>query len=280
MKAPLCLLVLPLLMFGQPAQTGEQTAPPGVEEELVARVKAFYQNFVDGSPRKAEVFVAEDTKDFYYTAQKLRFKSFTVGKVTFSENFTKASVLVVGKTERMLAGQSILMDMPQDTHWKIEDGKWCWTFHEEDYAVTPMGVGGKNPTRVDGSSAPPPKGLTPQAIKEAGNAILANQPMGLDKNAVTLRLDQVSEAKVVFTNDSFGYLDVGLNAPAIRGLKATFDKRPVPPHGQSVLTLHYDPSDKSGPVDALTPKGVINTRVMVMPFQKEFPLALTFLDGK
>jgi len=278
MKAPFCLLVLPLLMFGQQAQTGAQKAPPGVEEELVARVKAFYQNFVDGSPRKAEAFVAEDTKDFYYTAQKLRFKSFTVGKITFSENFTKASVIVVGKAERLLAGESILMDMPQDTHWKIENGKWCWTYHEEDYSPTPMG--GKAPPRSDGSSVPPPKDLTPQAIKEAAKAILSNQPMGLDKDIVTLRLDQVSEAKVVFTNDSIGYLDVGLNAPTIRGLTVTFDKRPVPPHGQSVLTLHYDPSDKSGPADAWTPKGSVKTRVTVMPFQKEFPLTLTFLDGK
>lgn len=277
MKARFCMLVLPVLAFGQPAQQ----APPGVEEELRARVSAFYQNFVDGSPRKAEVFVAEDTKDFYYNAQKMHFESFKIGKITFSDNFTKAVVMVIGKTEKRLAGQAVVMDVPQETHWKIEDGKWCWTYHPEDYCLTPMC--GAVPPRADaaGSGAvPPPKDLTPEGIRKAADAILSAQPMGVDTSSVRMRADQASDAQVVFTNGSMGYVQVYLNGPTVRGLTAKFDKPMVPTSGKSVLKLHYDPSDKSGPNDAWTAKGTINFQIVVSPFERSFPLAVTFTDGQ
>src|SRR5271163_811642 len=56
------LLLLPIFALAQ------EQAPPDVDRELRARVEGFYQNFVDTSfsPRKAEPFVAEDTKDYFY----------------------------------------------------------------------------------------------------------------------------------------------------------------------------------------------------------------------
>ena len=113
-----CLLFLPILLLAQ------EQAPPEVDQELRARVNGFYQDFVEGSfsPRKAEAFIADDTKDYFYNTGKRKFISFRIDTVTYSDDFTKAQVLVVGKETKMVLGHTVVMDAPMDTHWKIEGG--------------------------------------------------------------------------------------------------------------------------------------------------------------
>lgn len=269
------LFLLPVLVLAQ------EQARPEVEQELRARVNAFYQNFVNGSPRKAEVFVAEDTKDYYYDAQKKKYESFKIGKMTFSENYTKAVVVVIGKTEKMIAGQTIMMDEPQYTHWKIEGGKWCWYYHPEDFSVTPMG--GSNPPPATGearTAGVKPKNTSPEAMKAAGMAVLEQQPMGLDKGTITMSADQASSATVVFTNGADGEIQIALDGPVVRGLKAKLDKMMVPGHGTAVLTFNYNPTDKSGPKDVWEPKGMIPFRIIAAPFDRIFPVNIMFVPGK
>ena len=35
--------------------------------------------------------------------------------------------------EIVLANQTMVVDLPKDTHWKIESGKWCWTYNPADF---------------------------------------------------------------------------------------------------------------------------------------------------
>src|SRR5260370_17579573 len=64
-------------------------APPDVEEALRARITAFYQAHVDKKFRQADEYVAADTKDFYYEANKPAYLALEIGKITYSDNFTK-----------------------------------------------------------------------------------------------------------------------------------------------------------------------------------------------
>ena len=270
------LFLLPLLAFGQPAA---QT-PAEAEQELRARVTAFYQNFVDGSPRKAEVFVAEDTKDFYYNAQKLHFASFRIEKVTFTDGLKYAIVKVVGKTEKHMAGQTVVMDVPQDTHWKMEDGRWVWTYHAEDHCLTPM-CGANPPQPGDGQTGliAPPRNTSPEEMERSAKALLGAQqqePMKLDKGSVSMKNDQPSSAEVTFNNTSLGYVTVALNGPIVRGLTWKFDRTMVPGREKAVLTLRYDPADRTGPNDAWTAKGPIQFQVWVSPMNKMLPLMVQF----
>jgi hypothetical protein len=272
MISRLSLLFLPVLLVAQ------EQAPPDVEQELRARVTAFYQNFVDGSPRKAEAFVAEDTKDYYYNAGKMHFESFRIEKVTFSDNFTKAVVAVSGKTQRLIAGQVIMMDIPQETRWKIEDGKWCWTYHQEDFGLTPMSPRNPPPpTAEERATAVRPKDTSLASIRAAGAAVLEQQPMGLDKGTVTMSVEQPGSAEVVFTNGADNDISIALDGPVVRGLKAKLDKTTVPGHGKAVLTLVYDPSDKTGPKDVWEPKGNIPFRIVAAPFNRIFPVNVQFI---
>jgi hypothetical protein len=272
------LLFVPILACAQ------GTPPPEVDQELRARVSAFYQNFVEGSytPRKAEPFVAEDTKDYFYNAAKEKYLSFKIGTITYSDHYTKAVVLVIGKMERMLAAQKIIGEWPQETHWKIENGKWCWYFDPADFPLTPMG--GKNPSpgsptdRI--TAGVKPKDNSPEAVRKAGLAVLNSQLMGLDKSLVTFTVDQPSSAKVIFTNGADNAISIALDGPVVRGLKTKLDKMMLPGHESAVLSLDYDPSDKSGPKDVWEPKGTIVFRIFAEPFERIFPVNVQFIAPK
>jgi hypothetical protein len=269
------LLFLPVLLSAQ--------APPDVDQDLRARVNGFYQNFLDTSfaPRKGEPFVAEDTKDYYYNAAKEKYQSFHIEKINYSDNFTQATVIVVGKTTTSLGGQTVVVEFPKETHWKLENGKWCWTFHQEDYAVTPMGVGAKNPpTTGEAGGLKPPKDTSPAAIRTAGLSVLEQQPMGVDKGMFTVDPAAPWSQKVTFTNGADGEVQVGLDGPVVRGMKANIDKITVPGHGKATISFAYDPTDKSGAKDVWEPKGIIVFRVIAAPFNRIYPISLNFIGPR
>ena len=273
------LLLIPVLCLAQ------KTPPPGLEEELRARVTAFYQNFLEASftPRKAEPFVAEDTKDYFYEAQKLKYESIKIEKVVFDDGYKKAVVTVIGRTLRTLAGQSIMMDVPQDTHWLIENGKWVWHYDASDYCLTPMC--GKNPPPASGTMAEQvtamrPKNGSVEEVRKAGMAVLQAQEMGMDKSQVTFVVNQAGSAQVIFTNGADGDISLGLDGPVVRGLKVKLDKLTVPGRGTALVSFDYDPSDKNGPKDMWEPKGNIQFRVYGAPFNRVFPIAVQFVGPK
>jgi hypothetical protein len=207
----------------------------------------------------------------------MKYESFTINKIMYDDDFKKAVVSVSGKTERLIAGQKVMMDVPQDTHWKIENGKWCWTYDAADYSITPFG--GKNPPPATGETATPavkPKDTSPEAIRAAGLSVLQQQTMGVDKTMVTVDVNQSSSTEVVFTNGADGELQVALDGPVVRGLTAKLDKMNVPGHGKAILTLHYDPSDKKSGKDIWEPKGSIEFRLIAAPFNRVFPVYVSF----
>jgi hypothetical protein len=273
------LLLLPIIAFAQ------EQAPPEVDQELRSRVSAFYQNFVDGTPRKAEPFVAEDTKDAFYSAGKNKYQSFKIGKISYSDGFTRAMVVVIPKGEKMIAGQLVVIEFPQNTHWKIENGKWCWYDNPADTPITPMTLGGKNPPPATGTEEPRtagviPKNGSPEATRAAGMSVLEQQTMGLDKASVTFSSDQASSDHVVFTNGADGEVQIALDGPMVRGLTAKLDKTSIPGHGTAVLSLRYDPSDKSAPKDVWEPKGSILFRIFASPFGRIYPVRVEFTAPK
>jgi hypothetical protein len=275
------LLLLPLLAMAQ------EQAPPDVDQELRARVTDFYQNFLESSysPRKAEAFVAEDTKEFFYNALKQKYRSFQITKITYSDHFTKAVVVVSAKMETTIAGEKILVDWPKDTHWRIENDKWYFSDNPADRPLTPMSDGKNPPLAAAGAPEAKtagviPKNSSPEATRMAGMAVLKQAEMGLDKSAVTFTTDRAGSNQVVFTNGADGDITIGLDAPVVRGLKAKLDRTTIPGHGTAVLSLQYDPSDKSGAKDVWEPKGTIPFRIFAAPFDRIYSVSVQFIGPK
>jgi hypothetical protein len=125
-----------------------------------------------------------------------------------------------------------------------------------------------------------PKDTSPEAIRAAGLTVLGQQTMGVDKTMVSVDVNQPSSTEVVFTNGADGELQVALDGPVVRGLTAKLDKINVPGHGKAILTLHYDPTDKKSGKDIWEPKGSIEFRLIAAPFNRVFPVYVSFSGSK
>jgi hypothetical protein len=76
-----------------PAQ--EKLAPPReLDAALRDRVQKFFQAHVDGKFRAADQYVAEESKDAFFSADKPRYLSFELASITYSDQFTRATALV------------------------------------------------------------------------------------------------------------------------------------------------------------------------------------------
>src|SRR5271155_3842655 len=91
--------VLILLPFAAFAQTDSAAPPAVIDQALRARVTEFFNDHVEGPAgfRKAMDLVAEDTKDYYFSAQKIQFKSFKIDSIKYSDHFTTAIVTLSGQ---------------------------------------------------------------------------------------------------------------------------------------------------------------------------------------
>jgi len=103
-----------------------EKAPPGAEEALRERLTLFYQCQVNGTFRKAEQYVAEESKDLYYNAGHSKYFSYKIAQINFSDDFSSAKVLVVADVDLHFQGHVVRAPMPFMANWKLENGQWSW----------------------------------------------------------------------------------------------------------------------------------------------------------
>ena len=273
------IYLLPLVAFAQ------TPAPPDVDRALRASLTEFYQDFVDGKFRQAMDLVAEDTQEEYFASSKTPIKGFEIRTIKYSADFTKADVTVQVKREWRLpaamigpAGtQAPIVDVPINTMWKIERGKWVWT-HEikPDTWITPMG-----PSNVelikrnsDGAVTGVPHGITPDKVSAAALQIL--KPGGLDKSEVVLSATKFSSEKVVFHNAAQGSIQLEMSAPSLPGLTVKLDKTDLNLGEDATIQVGFDP-----PVDVTTPAPrTAMVHLNVVPFNQGFDLKISFDSPK
>src|SRR5580658_3413243 len=115
-------------------------APADVDQALRARITEFFHYHVTGEHRKAEALVAEDTKDYFYDGNKPRYISFEIGKIDYSDGYTKAKALVTVRMAVMLPGfNGQVMAIPTASYWELIDGKWYWYLTKAMQHASPMG---------------------------------------------------------------------------------------------------------------------------------------------
>ena len=116
--------------------------PPEVEEALRSRITQFYDLFKEGKFREAEQFVAEDSRESYYSAQKGRVLGFSIKKIDFGFDFKTAQAMVTLKTVIPFAG-SAPVDLPVGTEWAWTEGSWFMVLprvRPGDQIQTPFGT--------------------------------------------------------------------------------------------------------------------------------------------
>ena len=135
-----------------------------------------------------------------------------------------------------------LITTPMLTHWKVENGKWVWTYNPDKEWILPMGPSDKKAIQ---QPMVVPK-FDPSQIGAAARNIM--QQSSIDKNVVTLAADKPSSDQVVFHNGQPGAVKLVLLAvPSIAGFHATLDKTDLKANENAVLKIQYDPGEKQAP---------------------------------
>ena len=210
-------------------------APAEVDQALRARITEFFHYHVTGEHRKAEELVAEDTKDYFYDGNKPRYISFEIGKIDYSDGYTKAKALVTVKMPVMLPGfNGKVMDIPSPSYWKLIDGKWYWYLDTSMRNASPFGEMKPGPPSADGAPSRPVIAATMHELFSQ---------VKVDKAAVEAKVG--SPDQIVITNGMVGPISLTVQGK-IDGIEAAFDHAEVKPGEKATLTVKATDGAKTG----------------------------------
>ncbi len=251
-------------------------APPEVDEALRARITKFYNAHITGKYREAIPIVAEDAQDDFLAAGKNTYKSCEISKISYSENFTKASVTTACKGEFRWRTERMPATMPLSSDWKLVDGQWFWYHVKRDLVETPFGF-----SRVtSGDSAQGPQqsrnAALPADPAAAARAILSQ--VSIDKKEIELKGYETSQDEVHITNNMPGPIHVSVNSPGTTGLKVKLDKNDIPPGEKGTILFSYSVEDaKAICHDCFKPvKPSIVADVRIEPTAQQFAVKVNF----
>jgi len=230
------LAILATGSFAQNAGDPFNKPPADVDQALRARITEFYDLHVKGEFRKAEAWVAEDAKDIYYSSNKTKFVSFEIGRIDYSDNFTRAKATVLCEQYIMLPGfLGKPMRVPVPSTWKLVDGAWYWYVDPDSSRVTPFGktTAGSAPGST-AASIPPIATTVPDFIYKQVKA---------DKASVSLKPGE--SERVTITNSAPGAMNISLTG-SIPGVEVKLDRTVLNAGEKAVLTVQALAEAKPG----------------------------------
>ncbi len=279
-----------LLASVAPAQNLFEKAPPQVEQALRERVAKFYQAHVDSKFRQADLLVAEDSKDSFFAMSKLTYKKFEFLKATYTDNFTKATVVTVVERDMIVRGNTFpSVKAPVTTTWKVIDGQWFWYVDEEasKHADTPMGrmnAGATEPARPAGMPADFSRMINDPARRAELVESIRNK-VAISKTEITFPFRKSASETIDIANGLDGPIDVEMEMIGkVAGLTAKLGKPSVPAGGKIQVILKYVPgkeatgkatADKESP-DKDGPKPSASLTIRVSQTGQTFKVAIAF----
>jgi hypothetical protein len=271
-------------IFGQtqPAKSQEAQAPPPaspqvppeVDAALRARISQFYQLQMEEKYNQALQLVAEDTKDLFVGSSKAPPRSFEIQSIRYSDDFTKADVIVA--ITRMLTlegfmGRPLLVKIP--SRWKLENGQWCYYVDpQRDMATSPFRHGAPPNMPATATGAPPgaPPGA-PSPLAATAPAIPPRRPLTVDKLNVKFKSAGPSADQVVISNPSPWPVALALTDPKVAGLTVKLDPAAITAGQQSIVKIRW-----SG--DAEIPKAPVMVKVTVAQTNQIIPIKVSFIN--
>ncbi|HLI82833.1 MAG TPA: hypothetical protein VKV17_02895 [Bryobacteraceae bacterium] len=259
MFRPIALFFCAVACFAQAPADLFNRPPEDVDRALRARITEFYQDQVEGKFRQAEALVAEDTKDYYYSANKIKYLSFEIREIHYSEGFTRAKAVILCEQYIVMPGfPAKPMKVPSPSTWKLVDGQWYWYVDQDALKQTPFGKLNPGPSTP---GAPPPAPPVLPDLQQMQK--MFSQQVKIDKVSVTIKPGESSE--VTITNGASGPITVLLDG-SVPGVEANLDQANIAAAGKSVLTLRARAGAKPG---------VLTLRVeqtnQVLPIQVNVP---------
>ncbi len=243
-----------------------EKAPPDVDQALRARINKFYQFHVDGKFRAADALVAEDSKDFFFAANKPRYLGCEVNKIAYLENFAKAKATVVCQTILPMIGFADKpVAVPLPSLWKVVDGEWYWYVDPDAGRISPFGK------MKSGDGA----GSDPGALLRKGPTVPSLwQQVQADQRIITLNPKRNSTGQVTITNQMPGSVTLGLEFPQVPGLELKLDRAELKAGQSAILSARSEAGIRLP--QAVAPNSAITIRVVVQPTNQTIPVQVVF----
>lgn len=204
--------------------------PPDVDDALRARITKFYQLQVEGKPRQAEQYVAEDTKDLYYSSNKPKYLSFEISRINYSDDYTRAKATIVVETIVPIMGFAEKpLKVPIPSQWKLVDGQWYWYVDPESVNMTPFGRMTPGPNVPGARPVAPGRGPDVQTLWSSVKA---------DKPAIHLRPGATSDT-VTISNQLPGVVRLKLASQPVPGLDVALDRTQLKGGEKAAVTFRW-----------------------------------------
>ena len=260
----LALIVFSGLWAQTPGNVFEK-APPGVDDALRDRIGKFYQAHVDRKFRQADQYVAEDSKDTFFAANKPACLSYRVDKIIYTDNFRKAKATVFCKQRVMAPGfPATPMDVPLPDTWKLENGEWFWYLDLTAGRETPFGFRKPAP---EGAAEAAPDVAAAMAAAPTVEAIWKS--VQADKQAVRLSSKQYSTDEVTISNRMPGVINLSLEGAVSPGVRVKLDRTEVKAGEKAIVAFRFQPGDVAPPK-----QGQVGVRVQ--PTNQLIPIEIEF----
>jgi hypothetical protein len=260
--------------FGQEAPVAAEKAPAPVEDALRVRVRKFYEAFSAGKFKEAYLLVADDAQDKFFELKKAEYKSCEIGRISYSDQFTKAEVETNCKTEVNWRGTVMPVGSLLISNWKIVDGQWYWYYVPPTVVPNPFSPSGLMP--VGPPASPDANSKVPTNIAAAAQGIVPK--FAVDKSIVQLRSYENSQDVVHVQNDLPGDITLKLDNLQVPGLKITVGKTVLKAHEATTILFDWRLDDPS--IRCLDCARTMNRRfsiqLRVEPFRRAYPITVNF----
>jgi hypothetical protein len=243
-----------------------QKAPPAVDEALRARITKFFQLHVDAKFRQAEALVAEDSKDFFYSANKPKYLGFEIKNIVYTDDFTKAKAVVVAQMVVMAPGfLDKPVPVPIPSRWKLENGDWFWYIDQDELNTTPFGkmkAGDKASGNGTGASLPAIPGPEEAARMLAG--------VKAEPEEAELKVKKPGTAEFTIVNTMPGNVTLALDELHFPGFTAALDTTELAPGAKAHVTVEWKPGYYAAKF--------LEARVRVSPTNQLLRLKVKFVE--
>ena|SRR5579871_166404 len=275
------LCLLPLFCFALWSQEAPPSAtpPPGVDEALRARVAQFYSANISGKWRDAFAVVADDMQNEYLAASKDTYDKCETMKITYSDNFTKATVRENCHGEYRWHNSHLPATIPLTSTWKVVDGQWYWYWLKPTEVMTPWGLSTVTPDDPKGTAAAKVNANVETVLKDPASmakAILSQ--IKVDKKEIHLLGYESSKDELHISNTMPGTISVKINCAPLPGFKIKQAAEDVGPNQSLAVGFEYDADEAKrlcGECYKL-PKPMLTATVRMEPTAQTFAIKITF----
>jgi hypothetical protein len=268
------LLASGVLGFAQEATETVDKAPPEIEEALRARVNQYYGAFVAGKFKEAYLLVADDSQNAFFESSKDQYKACETIKIRYLPTFTRATVLESCKTDWKWHGIVTPTTFPLTSTWKIEDGKWVWTYVRPTQVANPFSPTGF--VNVPPAEATAKDASLPKDVQSMAQTILAK--VSVDRQIVHLHSDESSQDIIHVHNAMPGVIKLQMDQLAVPGLKITLGKTVLGANEDTTVSFDYRLDDPGiSCIDcAKKIQGTPVVSLRVTPTGQVFPISVAF----